>query len=174
MIRLDTLDTHFRNQISDAGLTAPIGANGSPLDVIGQITLPVNIGNFQSDQVFIVVRTLTVECLLGADYLVAHEVIINFKQGVVEIKGHNIPFTLMDGVAKIRQHMPCDRSVSALQTITIPGRSVQFIDATLPDDAKSMDLPSVLIEPHAAAKVPKHVIMARTFSPVSNGHLAVV
>ena len=78
MIYLDTLDKHFRNQIIDAGLTALIGANGSPLDVIGQITLPVKIGNFQSDQVFIVVRTLTVDCLLGADYLVAHEVVINY------------------------------------------------------------------------------------------------
>ena len=174
VIRLDTLDTHFRNRITDAGLTAPIGANGSPLDVIGQITLPVNIGNFQSDQVFIVVRTSTVACLLGADYLVAHEVVINYKQGIVEIKGHNIPFTLTTGVATIRQHMPCNRTISVLQTITIPDHSVQLIDVTLPDDAKSMDLPSVLIEPHTTAKVPKHVVMARTFSPVSNGHLAVI
>ena len=83
MIRLDILDTHFRNRITD-----------SPLDVIGQITLPVNIGNFQSHQIFIVVRTLTVACLLGADYLVAHDIVINYKQGIVEIKGHNIPFTL--------------------------------------------------------------------------------
>ena len=171
MIRLDTLDTHFRNRNTDAGLTAPIGANGSPLDVISQITLPVNIGNFQSNQVFIVMRILTVDCLLGADYLVAHEVVINYKQGIVEIKVHNIPFTLMNGVATIRQHMPCNQTISALQTITIPGCSVQLIDVTLPDDAKSMDL---LIKPHTAAKVPKHVVMARTFSPVSNGHLAVI
>ena len=150
------------------------GANGSPLDVIGQITLPVNIGNFQSDQVFIVVRTLTVDCLLGADYLVAHEVVINYKQAIVEIKGHNIPFTLTNGVATIRQRMPCNRTISALQTMSIPGRSVQLIDVTLPDDAKAMDLPSVLIEPHTAAKIPKHVVMARTCSPVSNGHLAVI
>ena len=173
VIRLDILDTHVRNQITDAGLMAPIGANSSPLDVIGQITLPVNIGNFQSDQVFIVMRTLTVDCLLGADYLVAHEVVINYKQAIVEIKGHNIPFTLTNGVATIRQHMPCNRTISALHTMTIPGHSVQLIDVTLPDNAKSMDLPSVLIEPHTAAKIPKHVVMARTCSPVCNGHLAV-
>ena len=147
MIRLDTLDTHFRNRITDTGLTAPIGANGSPLDVIGQITLPVNIGNFQSDQVFIVMRTLTVACLLGADYLVAHEVVINYKQGIVEIKGHNIPFTLTTGVATIRQHMPCNRTISVLQTITIPGHSVQLIDVALPDDTKSMDLPRFSLSP---------------------------
>ena len=173
VIRLDTLDTHVRNQITDAGLMAPIGANSSPLDVIGQITLPVNIGNFQSDQVFIVMRTLTVDCLLGADYLVAHEVVINYKQAIVEIKGHNIPFTLTNSVATIRQHMPCNQTISALHTMTIPGHSVQLIDVTLPDNAKSMDLPSVLIEPHTAAKIPKHVVMARTCSPVCNGHLAV-
>ena len=51
--------------------------------------------------------------------------------------------------------------------MTIPGRSVQLIDITLPDDAKSMNLPSVFIEPHTAAKIPKHVVMARTCSPIS-------
>ena len=34
VIRLDTLDTHIRNQITDAGLTAPIGVNGSPLELM--------------------------------------------------------------------------------------------------------------------------------------------
>ena len=36
-----------------AGLTAPIGANGSPLDVVGQIKMPVHIGTFETEQVAI-------------------------------------------------------------------------------------------------------------------------
>ena len=85
MVCLGGLDSLFRNQITDAGLTAPIGANGSPLDVVGQITLPVSIATYQ---VFIVVNTLTVDCLLDADYLVAYEVVIDYKHSVVVIKGN--------------------------------------------------------------------------------------
>ena len=73
---------------------ASIGANGSPLDVLVQITMPVRIGNFTAEQVFVVVNALTVYCLLSADYLVENAVIIDYKCGYVEIKDNKIPFTL--------------------------------------------------------------------------------
>lgn len=142
--------------------------------MIGQITLPVNIGNYQSAQVFIVVKTLTVDCLLGVDYLVAHEVVIDYKHGVVTIKGNEIPFTIANGVATTTRDVSCNRTISTLQTVTIPSRSVQLIDVTLPDHVKSMDLSSVLIEPLSTAKVPQHVLMGRTFSPVYTGNLALI
>ena len=41
----------------------------------------------------------TVDCLLGADYLISHKVIIDYKHINVVIKGHKIPFTLTHGVA---------------------------------------------------------------------------
>ena len=174
MVRLSALDSQFHKDITNAGLIAPIGANGSLLDVIGQITLPVNIGNYQSAQVFIVVKTLTVDCLLGVDYLVAHEVVIDYKHAMVTIKGNEIPFTIANGVATITKYASCNRTISTLQTVTIPSRSIQLIDVTLPDDVKPMDLSSVLIEPLSTAKVPQHVLMGRTFSPVHNGNLAVM
>ena len=37
-----------------------------------------------------------------------------------------------------------------------------------------MNLYSVLIDPNSTAKVPESIVLARTFSPVANGHLAVV
>lgn len=40
-------------------LTGLIEANGSPLDVVGQITMPVSIGNFTTEQAFAVVNALT-------------------------------------------------------------------------------------------------------------------
>ena len=79
MVCLGGLDSLFRNQITDAGLTAPIGANGSPLDIVGQITLSVSIATYQSNHVFIVVNTLTVGRLLSAGYLVAYEIVINLN-----------------------------------------------------------------------------------------------
>ena len=46
-------------------LTAPSGANGSPLDMVGQVNRQYN---FHTEQVFTVVNTLTIDCLLGSDF----------------------------------------------------------------------------------------------------------
>ena len=135
VIRLSALTRESRNRIATAGLTAPIGANGAPLDVVGQITMPVSIGNFTTEQVFVVVNALTVDCLLGADYLVAHGVIIDYKRGCVVIKDNEIPFTLKSGVATISDLSMCDRILSVLNTITIPSRTVQLLDVSLPKEA---------------------------------------
>ena len=173
VIRLSALTRESRNRIATAGLTAPIGANGAPLDVMGQITMPVSIGNFTTEQVF-VVNALTVDCLLGADYLVAHGVIIDYKRGCVVIKDNEIPFTLKSGVATISDLSMCDRILSVLNTITIPGRTIQLLDVSLPNEAKTMGLSNILVEPSTAANAPKHILVARTFSPVFRDNHAVV
>ena len=71
--------------------------------------MPVNNGNFT---IFIVAaNALTVECLLGADYvaaLSAHGVIIDCKHGCVVIKDNKRPFTLKSGVAAIPDLSVCD------------------------------------------------------------------
>lgn len=46
-----------------------IGANGSPLDVVGSEELEVSLDKVYANHVFVVVRPLTVECLLGVDFL---------------------------------------------------------------------------------------------------------
>ena len=52
---------------------ATMSANGTPLDVVGQATLLVTLEDFQVQQQFIVVKDLSVDCLLGADFLVTHK-----------------------------------------------------------------------------------------------------
>jgi len=150
-----------------------VGANGTPLDVVGQIKVPVKIGSYQSEQVFTVVNTLTVDCLLGADYLISQEVIIDYKHSYVVIKGHKIPFTLTQGVANTI-HPPTNLVVSALRNVTIPGRTIQLVDVLLPDALSQQDLNGILIEPSETIKLPQHVIAARTISPVLNGNQALI
>lgn len=45
-----------------------MGANGSPLDMVGQVKIQVTIGNLHTEKVFTVVNTLTVNCLLDSDF----------------------------------------------------------------------------------------------------------
>ena len=49
--------------------SAAVSANGTPLDIGGQVKLVVSIGSFTYEHTFIVIRDLTVDCLLGADSL---------------------------------------------------------------------------------------------------------
>ena len=80
VIRLDAIASKLCDKITSDTSSTPIEANGSPLDVVGQMKLPVVIGNFQIQHVFLVVSTLTVDCSFGVDCLIANEVIINYKQ----------------------------------------------------------------------------------------------
>ena len=52
VVRLDALTADFRSQITTSRLTTPVGANGSPLDMVGQVKIPVTIGRFSTEQVF--------------------------------------------------------------------------------------------------------------------------
>ena len=64
--------------------------------------------------------------------------------------------------------------ISVLNIITIPGRTVQLLDASLSDEAKVMALSNILVEPSTAANVPKDVLVARILSPVFCDNHAVV
>ena len=134
VVRLDALTADFRSQITTSRLTTPVGANGSPLDMVGQVKIPVTIGRFSTEQVFTVVNTLTVDCLLGSDFLISHEVLIDYKNGTVSLKGNVIPFSMSNcNTTPIQE--ACSRSVSAFQTTTIPGRTIKLLSVSLPTEA---------------------------------------
>ena len=172
MIRLNILPVEFQSKITKA-TTAPVGASGTLLDVVGQVQIPVRIGSHQSEQVFTVVNTLTVDCLLGVDYLTANEVIIDYKHSHVTIRGHIIPFTLKNGIATTIQL--CNNAVaSSLKTTIIPGRSIQLLDVQLPDGVAQHNFSSVLIEPLDSSRLPQHVVAARTLSAIPSSKCAVI
>jgi len=64
VIQLDAIASKFRYNITKDTMPAPTGTNGSSLDVVGQIKMPVSIGSFKTDQVFVVITKLTVDCLI--------------------------------------------------------------------------------------------------------------
>ena len=58
--------------------------------MVGQVKIPVTIDSFHTEQVFTVVKTLTVDCLLGSDFLIAQEALIDYEKGTVIIKENSI------------------------------------------------------------------------------------
>ena len=72
VVRLDALDPEWHSQIETKNLRTAVGADGLPLDVVGQVVAPVSLGEFQAVHEFTVVRSLTTDCILGADFLTKH------------------------------------------------------------------------------------------------------
>jgi len=138
-----------------------VGANGTPLDVQGQVTTNVAIGPFRATQDFVVVAGLTVDCLLGADFLLRHGAVLNCKARTLQIGGCIIP--LFPEVNK-EPSMVCME-----KTIEIPARSVMLLTAKV---AVKPGMPITdlegLLEPIGTPGMPKRLLIARSFSHVSN------
>ena len=67
VVAYGVLPSSVRAEINSAAPSA-IGANGSPLDVVGRVNIPILLDTFSTNQSFIVVHKLTVDCLLGMDF----------------------------------------------------------------------------------------------------------
>ena len=65
-----------------------VTANGSQLDVIGQIALILKIGSCEFKHIFIVARNLSHRIILGTDFLLPNEFILNFKDKIL-VSGNN-------------------------------------------------------------------------------------
>jgi len=72
------------------------------------------------DQVFVVVTKLTVDCLLGVDYLIANEVIIDYKHHCVVTNGNELPFTLTKEITNTIKSLQ-GYTATVLETVVIPG-----------------------------------------------------
>jgi len=82
VVRYDILGDPFQQKII-ATQSATFGANGSPLKVLGQITLPVVLDNFNFSHPLIVVKQLSVPGILGADFLVEHKATFDCNEGTL-------------------------------------------------------------------------------------------
>lgn len=56
-----------------------VTADGSSLELLGQVTLSVEIGGLVRLHPILVAKNLTQECILGADFLVAHGCVIDYS-----------------------------------------------------------------------------------------------
>ena len=107
-----------------------VAANGSPLNVLGSVALPLNIGKETVQHAFNVVASLNVSCLFGADLLRDHNCVVNFKDPVFQFKTENVSLYVQ----------PADTigSISASAEVTIPPMS-ENVALTITGKMKSSD-----------------------------------
>ena len=141
-----------------------VGANGVPLDVVGRAKLAVSLGPFTSEEEFTVIRNLTVDCPLGADFLKDHGAIMDCRSSTLSIgKKSRCHIPMIIGQ---RQATTSNVAVIAHTNMEIPGRTIQLIQGELKGDCTNFS--EKLIEPMSGAP-PTNVCVARSLSPVLSG-----
>ncbi|KAL5517057.1 hypothetical protein EMCRGX_G002524 [Ephydatia muelleri] len=156
VIRSGVLEDRSRNLVMATSRTA-IGANGLPLNVMGQVDLDICLGNFRTVHTFIVVRDLTFECILGADFLKVNKAVMDFRNNTLHLGNSTIKILSSDvSVSSDDAH---SISVHALEDTDIPGRSVRLVIATLQKEScgSTEQISEGLIEP--ATVLPKHLLL---------------
>ena len=177
VVRCDMLADCWRKDIVPVtGEQNTVAADGLPLDVIGRVVVPVSLGQFNADQEFIVVERLSVECILGADFLVKHGAVIDCRAGTLAL-GHQprlvVPIsTSPNRISNVKAQTPDEMMVSLPETLEVQGRSVMLIIAHL-DAAYTQ---AGIVEPLTATRtgVPKNILVARTLTGVSSKQELVV
>ena len=144
-----------------------VGANGLALDVIGQAIMPITVGNVEVKHSFSVVSDLTVDCILGADFLMQNQAVIDCNDMNLKLGEENIP---MESGCKANS-CPTVGCIIAHQNTQISGRTVQLMMgvAQFPGTQEVCHSQYVLVEPVNISN--KHLLVACSISKVDNGHV---
>ena len=147
-----------------------IGANGVPLEVVGRVTANVVLGKFHHDQEFIVVRELTVQCLLGADFMEKHGVVIDYRTRCIQL-GQDLVEIPIIGSNTDRVTPPCsDKVVVVSEDVQIPGHSILLLEGKIKGDEGRGCIGEGLIEEGDVDGKPKNMLVARSLSTVREGN----
>ena len=135
-----------------------------PLDVVGKAKMAVSLGSFSTEEEFMVIRNLTVDCLLGADFLKEHGAVMDCRTSTLSIgekSRYHVPMFMA------QQQTKCDSvAVTAPVDMEIPGRTIQLIQGELQGEYDSVC--EALVEPASVAP-PTNLCIAQTLTPVRSG-----
>ena len=107
---------------SNSKLSAPdspvVAANGAELDIVGKTVVLLEVGGLQTEFAVLVARTLTQDCILGADFLLHNRCVVDMHRQILLAGGESVRFDL-----STRQEMPSTCHVTLLESTTIPAAS---------------------------------------------------
>ena len=127
VVTLNVLPSSSHSEIDKATLFT-VGANGSPLDVIGRINIPITIGDFFHTHSFVVVRKLTVDCLLGVDFLTQYGAVIDCVRNTLSLNSTRSSLPLKAPATPLT---PIIAAVTVPETTQIPARTKRLISCRI-------------------------------------------
>ena len=168
-------DVYRQRLVESAGA---VGANGMPLDIVGRTTMILSLGSFNAEKEFTVIRNLTVECLLGADFLKEHGAVMDYTNSVLSLgKGSRFDIPIYMGRQCLTPSSPPPPppptslvAVRAPMDMEIPGHVIQLICGELQGDLSCFgENKEALVEPINGSP-PTHISVTWTLSCVLSGN----
>ena len=135
--------------------------------------MTVSLRSFNAEQEFTVIRNLTVECLLGADFLKEHGAVMDCRNSVLSLgKGSCFDICIYMGRQSLTPSSPPTSSVAvkAPMDMEIPGRVIQLICGELQGDLSCFDENEEALVESINGSPPTHISVARTLSCVLSGN----
>ena len=106
-----------------------VGVNGSPVDVEGVVSIDILVGGQRLAVEFVVVSTLSVQSLLGIDFLKKHACIIDVPNMVMQYHGLKIPLETA-GCEEV--DLVCQAVATLMENVTVPAWSeVEVLASTM-------------------------------------------
>ena len=90
--RYDVVPATFQSILSGISDTVALSASGHSLDVVGKAVLPITVGSIEFEHEFTIVRNLTVDALLGVDFLTRHQATVDCVKGCLTLAAEEVPF----------------------------------------------------------------------------------
>ena len=143
--------------------------------MVGKAVLPVTVGSLEFEHEFTIVRNLTVDALLGVDFLTRHQATVDCVKGCLTLAAEEIPF-IHTGSDSCQPSETASSSfpITVLETIVISGRSLLFVTARLNGASCKAVSDAGLIEPTLGAATPKHILIARSLATSKDRNQIVV
>ena len=166
VVRLTSLSDDDRKVINKTESSA-VSANGTPLDVKGEIKLMVSMGSFTCEHTFIVICDLAVDYLLGADVLKKYEAIIDCKSSKLALGAHVIPIYTEQQTRPLSTYFVEKIPVTVIYTQEIPGQTVQLVTCNVRELNYFVNSGEGLIEPSdVSGSVPRYLCVAQSLATV--------
>ena len=146
------------------------GANGLPLETKGRTELPIKLGDLNVGHTFVVANNLSIDCILGADFLCKHGAVLDCSEKSLQLRTPSgccsIPLD------KPESSVVYDKvfTVVVAQDVQIEGRHIKCITASLQGNGQHWDYPvqEGLLEPLEGKSIPNHVMCARAVCSIDD------
>ena len=149
----------------EAASLSTVAGNGLPLDVVGQVSVPVSLSGYCVTHTFLVAQGLKVEGLLGADILEKHRAVIDFADRRLTLGTQDDDIPVQTPKDTQPDTPPSTMTIIVSSTTEVPGRSVSGRVKGL------CTVGSGLVEPHWEQNTPKHLMLERCPSAVQEGQV---
>ena len=173
VVRFSVLSDSEKGRIRHSNVQV-MGANGSPLDVMGVLSLKVRLGSFKDEHEFTVVRELTVECLFGADFMEKNDVLIDCKRRCLQLGSSAIEVPFIDSPVRACSGGVADNfkvsSVMVSRTVKLPAHSVLLLHGKMKGDFGGPVWcgEEGLVEGGESVGNPNYILVARSLSRVND------